>query len=210
MRDDVFEPPTLNGRPLLSIEVVQQWIKEACGRVPLLHEAERLAAEINHYDFLSALWKDTADLKLWRAANPSKLRLARISQALTTLKADLRTEIDTTLEAFPDANGPNLLTMTDLLALVEKLSPAFQKFERRGGGRQKVGWHKIARALGPRVISALESSGLKNAGFGQPTAPAIAVLRSALAHLGVSTSEDAIVDAMRNRTKPGKLGLRNP
>jgi hypothetical protein len=83
---------------------------------------------------------------------------------------------------------------------VDSLAPGFQTFG-RGPGREPELWRRIARNLGPMIIKALKSAGVKRAGFGKPTSPAVKIMRAALDYLDVRKSHDAIVDAMRIRKR---------
>jgi hypothetical protein len=213
-----YEGPTINGHPALSAENVQQWFNQACGHVPPLEDAARVARGVNHYDLFGALWKDTQEFKSRRRNNPSALRIARISKALTTLQNDLPVLIEDTRKVFPDPQGSRLITAVALLDAVNSVAPrdpVVRRVEtalsrsvtaplRQGPGRKPAGWHYIAQELGPIVLDALKSSNVRTAGFGKPTSPAVKIMKLVLDYLGVATSPEAIVEAMRRRPKRRK------
>jgi hypothetical protein len=199
-----FEVPTVNGRPLLATEDIKKWTRAACGKFPSTDSAERLATKINYCDFLEALWKDRSEFKSWRENHPSLQRMQRIAKALAVLKIDLKTLTEDLIKIPPNflrADSSALILNT--LESVDRLAPMFERF-RRGAGRRRVGWHGVVRELKPLVLDVIMSTGASRAGFGQPTSPAVVIMQCALKRLGVSTSEDAIVDAVRQRAKPGK------
>jgi len=198
-----YDGPTINGRPILSIENVQEWFREAYDVVPPQGAAAPIAQALNHCAFLASEWKSTPELKKMRRNNPSRLRGQRIHLALTTLQKDLPGLIDETLKVFPDARTTRLVGVIALLDSVSTLAPWFQAFD-RGPGREPERWRRIARNLRPMIISALKASGVKRAGFGKPTSPAIRIVRAALDYLDVRKSHEAIVDALRIRKKRGE------
>jgi hypothetical protein len=195
-----YDGPTINGRPILSIENVQQWFKEAYGVVPPQGEAAPIAQSLNHCAFLASEWKGTFELKKMRRNNPSRLRGQRIHEALTILQDDLLGVIDDTLKVFPDARTNQLVAVIALLDSVNALAPGFQAFA-RGPCREPELWHRIARNLGPMIITAIKSAGVKRAGFGKSSNRAVKIMRAALDYLDVRKSDEAIVDAMRIRKK---------
>jgi len=195
-----YDGPTINGRPALSIENVQQWFKEAYAVVPPQGEVAPIAQSLNHCALLASQWKSSPEFKQMRRSNPSTLRMQRIHVALTTLQKDLPVLIDDTLKVFPDARSTRLVGVIALLDSVNTLVPGFQKFG-RGPGREPERWHRIARNLRPMIIAALKSAGVKRAGFGKPTSPAVKIMRAALDYLDVRKSSEAIVDAMRIRKR---------
>jgi hypothetical protein len=195
-----YDGPTINGRPALSIENVQQWFKEAYGVVPSQGEAAPIAQSLNHCAFLASEWKGTPELKKMRRNNPSRLRGQRIHLALETLQKDLPGLIDDYLKVFPDARTNQLVGVITLLNSVNALAPGFQEFA-RGPGREPELWHRIARNLRPMIITALKSAGVKRAGFGKSTNRAVKIMRASLDYLDVRKSEEAIVDAMRIRKR---------
>jgi hypothetical protein len=195
-----YDGPSINGCPALSIEDVQQWVKDAYDVVPPQSEAAVIAANLNHCLFLEAQWKNTPEFKKMRRNNQSISRIRRIHLALTTLQKDLPVLIDDTLKVFPDARTTRLLGVIALLASVNTLAPGFQTFGQRPGREPEL-WRRIARNLGPMIITALKSAGVKRAGFGKPTSPAVKIMRAALDYLDVRKSHEAIVDAMRIRKR---------
>jgi hypothetical protein len=203
-----YDGPTINGRPALSIENVQQWFKEAYAVVPPQGEEGKcffkclalIAQSLNHCAFLQAQWKSTPEFKKMRRNNQSTLRMRRIHLALTTLQKDLPALIDDTLKVFPDARTTRLVSVIALLDSVNTLAPGFQTFGRRRGREPEL-WHRIARNLGPMIIAALKSAGVKRAGFGKSTNRAVKIMRAALDYLDVRKSDEAIVDAMRIRIR---------
>jgi hypothetical protein len=195
-----YDGPSINGRPALSIGDVQQWFKDTYDVVPPQSEAATIAANLNHCLFLEAQWKSTPEFKKMRRNNQSTLRMQRIHLALTTLQKDLPALIDDTLKVFPDGRTTRLVGVIALLDSVDSLAPGFQTFG-RGPGREPELWRRIARNLGPMIIKALKSAGVKRAGFGKPTSPAVKIMRAALDYLDVRKSHDAIVDAMRIRKR---------
>lgn len=206
---DGFDGPTINGRPILTIEEVQEWFRAACGKVPSSETAANIARTINELDFISAHWR--SDFREDRNKNPDTLRLKRISAALKTLQSDLPVKIADTLRVFPGAAGGNQRTgIIELLNVVNAVAPAFAKFGPRGrGGRNREPWHNVARNLRPLISAAFESAGIRRAGFGRATSPGIKILSSALGRLNVNVDHETIVDALRGarerkKTKTGK------
>jgi hypothetical protein len=197
-----YEGPTINGKPILGIETVQRWFKDACG-VFLTEEAARpLARMLNDYALLEETWKNTPEFNRMRENNKSRQRVQRISVALAALQKDVPALIDDTVKIAPE--HPGLGAVVNLRDAVNVLAPAFQKFLPKGRGRKPESWHGVIRRLGPMVKDAIKQSGGKRAGFGKATSPAVGIMQSALAYLGIETSPDAIVDAMRGRKKTGK------
>ena len=143
-----YDGPTINGRPALNAENVQKWCEQACcGCAPSLGDAAHIAAMVNHYDFLGALWKNTPEFKQMHQNNTSTLRMRRISKALTILQNDLPVAIDDTRKVFPDPQSDRLVVVVALLHSVNLLAPIFQKFAPRGAGREPEPWHRIAREV---------------------------------------------------------------
>jgi hypothetical protein len=213
-----YEGPTINGHPILSVENVQQWFKQACGCVPSLDDAARVARAVNHYDLFSALWKETREFKTSRQNNPSALRMRRIREALTTLQNDLPVLIEDTRKAFPDPQRSRLLVaLLDAVNSVAPRDPAAAHMKtalarsvsaplRQGPGRKPSGWHYIAQELGPIIGEALKRCGVTS-GFGKPTSPAVKILELVFGYLSFATTAEAIVDAMRKpRKRTKKLG----
>jgi hypothetical protein len=203
-----YDGPTINGKPILSIEQVQQWFKEAhCDAS--FDDAKFIAQALNHCALFAELWKNTPALKASRRNNPSYLRMTRISEALRTLQTDLPVLIDDTLKVFPDRQASGLKPVVALLDSVNLLVPGFEKYKRHGRGPEPERWHNIARNLRPRILDVFKSSG-RHAGIGKPTSPAVTVKQSALTYLGVETSQQAIVDAMRGREQRSWRRGKNP
>jgi len=199
-----YDGPTINGKPILSIEQVQQWFAKAhCDAS--FDDAKLIAQSLNHCALLSALWRNTPALKASRRNNPSLLRMIRIGEALRTLQTDLPVLIDDTLKVFPDRQASGIMPATALLNSVNLLAPGFQKYRPYGRGPEPERWHNIARNLGPRILDVFKSSG-RRSGFGKSTSPAVAVMQSALSYLDVEASQETIVEAMRpKRTRTKKL-----
>jgi len=96
---------------------------------------------------------------------------------------------------------------------LEGAATALQVQERmfvvRRTGAQTPVWHAAALHLGPRILKALEAAGIKQAGYGNSSAPAVGILESALRWLGAKDSKgnaikrDAIVKAMRKLPRKG-------
>lgn len=193
--------PTINGHAILGPETVQQWFVIAGTAIPRLEQAAPIAQKVNNFDLFGFIWKSTLEYKQARQKNPSMLRLRRISQALAILQKELPAAIEDTRRVNPKAEGEGLHAAIALLELANRLEPAYRGFRRRG--REPEGWHRVARTLGPLIRAALESEGTGRAGFGKPTSPAVKVVELALGYLGVHKSCEAIVDAMRGRTKKG-------
>jgi hypothetical protein len=205
---------TINGRPALTPEIVQQWFRAAFDVVPGADAIEPLTQAVNHCAFIESQWKRTPEFDEMRRRNPSTLRARRIAEALSTLRSDLPALIEDTRKGIGDQQSDGLATVVALLDAVNLLVPGFQKFRQRGGGREVDPWHRIARNLRPLILEALRSSGVKRAGFGKITSPAVQIVKSALAYLEVKVSEQAIVEAMRptrlRASRVGKLPSQNP
>jgi hypothetical protein len=199
---------TINCHPILTAETVQHWFRQTCDRLPCPDDAARLAATINHYDFLSALWKESTLSKTVREDNQSLLRMRRIGKALTTLQMALPEAIDDARKVLPPgAQDTGLNAVISLLDSVKILAPGFQKFVQRGRGRKPSRWHHVAHELRPLIVAALNSAGFKQAGFGKETSPAVKIMKLAFEHLCHATSEAAIVEAMRARPPRTKKGV---
>jgi len=198
------EGPFINGRPALTIREVQRWFKDAAKVTPPAKAVVPIAQGLNQSLLFQWLWSDKPTFKQMRRNSAPRLLGRRIGEALRALQKDLPTLLEGTLKTNPNTKSSALAHTHLLLDLVNQHAPAFEKFAPPPPGRAPKGWHKIARKLGPLIIKALKKSGLKRAGFGQPTSPAVGIIRSALSFLGVETTREAIVDAMRNRKKPGK------
>jgi hypothetical protein len=70
-------------------------------------------------------------------------------------------------------------------------------------GRRHSLWHGWALYLGPDLLGALKTCGVRRAGFGNATSPATKILKSALGWLGENVQEEAIVKAMRKLSRKG-------
>ena len=79
------EGATLNGRPALTLESVQQWFSDAFHVVPEVGAVAPVAQAVNHCALLESHWKRTPEFDEMRRSNPSMLRMRRIAEALTTL-----------------------------------------------------------------------------------------------------------------------------
>jgi hypothetical protein len=200
-----FDGPTVNGHPLLSEADVQKWFESVDRQVPG-GAALSIAQMLNHYEFIGALWKSTPELREQRSANPSRLRLSRVAQALQTLEADLPTLLETAHEVLPSERLEEYRPVVELLDQVRELAPRF-RHSLPGRGRGAEPWHMVARKVGDRIVETLVTSTGRRFGFGKSTSPAIKILQSALAYLGVEKSPEAIVDAMRPRRARSRKSL---
>lgn len=197
-----YDGPTINGRPILDIPTVQRWFKEACDVNLTEQTAIPITQILNNYALLALTWKNTPEFNRMREGNKNRQRIRRISVALAALQKDVPVLIDDASKIAPDIPGlPALVALRDV---VNVLAPAYAKFLPKGRGRKPESWHTVARTLGPLFTDAIKQTGGKRAGFGKGTSPAVGIMRSALAYLGIEASPDAIVDAMRGRKKPGK------
>ena len=195
----VYDGPTVNGKPLLTVEVVEQWFKEAYGCIPSPEEATSLAKDINHCAFLSVHWKP--EFNKQRRGSADVLRMERIGLALTALKKDIPVLIANNIAVRP---GPPDERLVVLLSSVSSLEPLFQLYRPRRG-RQPELWHNVARNLGRKIIETAKADGVKRPGLGAPTSPAIGILKNALGFLGLETTVEAICDAVRpTRNRQGK------
>jgi hypothetical protein len=208
------EGATINGRPALTLESVQQWFSDAFHVVPEVGAVAPIARAVNHCALLESHWKRTPEFDEMRRSNPSMLCMRRIAEALTTLQNDLPVLIEDTRNVIGDKQSEGLSAVIALLDAINPLAEGFQKFRQRGAGREVDPWHNIARNLRPLILDALKSAGVKRAGFGKAeTSKAIRIVKSALAYLGVQATEQAIVEAMRTRSrarKGGKIALAKP
>ena len=208
-----FEGATINGRPALTLEGVQQWFSKPFDVVPEAGAVAPIAQAVNHCALLESHWKRTPEFDEMRRSNPSVLRMRRIAKALATLQNDLPVLIEDTRKVIGNKQTEGLTAVMAFFGAVNPLAAGFEKFRQRGAGREVDPWHRIARNLRPLILEALTSAGVKRAGFGKITSPAVQIVKSALAYLEVEASEQAIVEAMRTRTrarKNGKITLAKP
>jgi hypothetical protein len=198
-----FDGPTLNGHPVLSVADVQAWFRTAKCDAPA-DAALAIAQMLNEYELLGALWKGTPALRKQRRTNASRLRLTRIAVALKSLQSELPIIIEDSREVFANKQSASLEGLVKLLDQVNQVTPRFQNFLPTRG-RDVEFWHVVARKVGAKIIQTFKASTGRRVGFGKPTSPAVEILRSALAYLGVTKSPEAIVDAMRpKRTRSRK------
>jgi hypothetical protein len=197
-----YDGPTINGRPALSVENVQRWIKDAYGDhvFPSQGEAVPIVQALNHCAWLEHQWKGTPEFKQMRRSNPSKKRMQRIHLALTTLQHDLPDLIEDHVKIDPDARTTRLVGVIALLDCANSLAPIFQTYG-RSPGREPELWRRIAKNIAPMIVAAVKSAGVRRAGFGKPTSPAVKIMGAALEYLEVSKSPEAIVEAVRDRKK---------
>lgn len=195
-----YDGPTINGRPALNIETVQRWIKDAYGDhvVASQGEAVPIVQALNHCAWFEDQWK--AEFKHMRRSNPSKKRMQRIHLALTALRHDLPDLIEDHVKIDPDARTTRLVGVIALLDCANSLAPIFQAYG-RSPGREPELWRRIAKNIAPMIVAAVKSAGVKRAGFGKPTSPAVKIMGAALEYLEVSKSPEAIVEAVRDRKK---------
>ncbi len=120
--------PLINGEPILTVEAVQQWCREA--HTPELSEtgALTIARALNDLKLQTALWHPA--FAAHRRSNPSTQRLRRIAEALEILRADLPLAIADTRRAEP--NAPKL-PIEALLELADAIAPAAARFLPRKG-----------------------------------------------------------------------------
>ena len=182
------EGATINGRPALTVESVQQWFCVAFKAVPDAHAVAPIAQAINHCTLFESQWKRTPKFDEVRRNNPSTLRVHRIAKALATLQNDLPELVKDTPKATGDKQSEGLAAVEALLNAANLLAPGFQTFLRRSAGRGVDPWHRIARNLRPPILEALRSSGVTRAGFGKITSPAVEIVKSAPAYLGVRSA----------------------
>ncbi len=197
-KDSDDDGPTINGRPILSVEDVQTWFGvEKCIICPEC--AAAIARDLNHCAFLSSSWKNTLELRAARRMSPFQLSMERIYTALRSLQDELPRLIPSTCKVFPIDAPSSTAPVEKLLAAAIEVAPGFQKFAPRGRGRSPDPWHNIARNVGRNIAKVFVENCGKRAGLGKPTSPAIRIVKSALAYLKEDHSEEAIVDAIRSR-----------
>jgi hypothetical protein len=66
-------------------------------------------------------------------------------------------------------------------------------------------WHGWARMMRQAVDSIMRQCGVRQPGFGKPTSPGILIIGALLELAGVEVDGSAIVSALEDRTKGGKL-----
>lgn len=190
--------PTINGHPILSVEDATQWFKEVGCCNPKTEAVLSLVQKLNEAEFVGFLWKSTPEFRAKRRNNPSRVRFARIAQALETLRSDLPVVVEDSLRPLSAVERSEWKhPITTLLEQANAVAPVFQNFLPRGRGREPEPWHNISRNIGSDIKKILLASGRRQAGLGKPTSPTVKVLKSALAYLGVNKSPEAIVDAIR-------------
>lgn len=196
-KNDDYDGPTINGRPILGVEDVQKWFaSEGC--IISAECAAAIARDLNYCALVSFLWKSTPALRSARRNSAFHLSSKRIHFALKSLQHELPILINNTRKVFPNT-PPSLVTIEALLAATNNVAPGFQKFAPRGRGRETDLWHNIARNVGQNITKAFAKYSGRRAGLGKSTSPAIKILKSALAYLDENHSEEAIVDAVRSR-----------
>jgi hypothetical protein len=193
-----YDGPTINGRPVLSLDQVRKWFADAGCTIPA-EAAMPIAQDLNHCAFVSSMWKNTPELRTARRNNPSRLSMQRIYTALKSLQDELPLLIRNTLNVSPKNPPPSLAPIEALLETVKNLEPGFRKYASRGRGREPDLWHNIARNIGRKIASTFTEHSGKRTGLGKPTSPAIKVLKLALTYLDERHSPDTIVDAIRPR-----------
>lgn len=194
--------PLISGQAALSAKDVQRWFRDAYGVIPSAADVAPIAEALNHCRFLEGQWSDKPEFKKARRGNPSRLRMQRIGEALRSLQTDLADYLKDTRKVRPNDKHEELKA---LIKAVDSVVPGFQKFTRSRRGPEPLLWHRIACSLKPLIVAALQSCGIKRAGFGKPTSPAIKIVQAALSYIGVEESVDTICDALRGRKKKGKL-----
>lgn len=211
-------PAALLRRRLHPVEV-QGWFLKATGerrrgRGPAIAPPQEIAADLaNKITSLAVggpldAFHETA-LDSMPFVQLDRPRNERIATALSTLRTDLPGWLDgyktpESIEAqkFMPKWATRLKTQ---LALVSTLRDVVLFIERERifsqylptMGHPRAWWHGVALFLGPDILAALQASGIKQAGFGNATAPAVAILKSALGWLGADHKEETIVKAMR-------------
>ena len=147
------EGVTINRRPALTLESVQQWFSAAFNVVPEACAIAPIAQAINHCALLESQWRRTPELDEMRRSNPSMLRTRRIAEALATLQNDLPVLIEETREVIGDKQSEEgLVAVMALLDAVNLLAPGYEKFRQRAAGREVDPWHRIARNRGPSSL----------------------------------------------------------
>lgn len=144
--------PLINGRPVLTVQDVQNWCHSA--HMPVLSDtaAAEVACQLNHAALLRTQWApEFAEL---RKTNPSTKRMCRIADALATLRNDLPGVLDDSRAIKPDDD----VSLTEaLLDLVQKHQPIIDKFPHaRGRPRDRAG--NIAANIGKLVLKLCDPS----------------------------------------------------
>lgn len=206
-----YDGPTVNGRPILTVETVQEWFREAFNVVPSADDAASIARDFNHCEWLVEEWKPQYNEA--RRNREYVGRMARISKALTVLQVDLQKLYDDTLVAVQSPyNDEGFKAFVVLLDSVKLHEPAFQKFK-KGLGREPEKWHNLARNLGKKICDVAKKSGVNRCGLGKPTSPAILVLKRGLDWLDLDEREkvtlDRVHDACRIPRKRKRRGKKN-
>jgi hypothetical protein len=134
------EGPLINGRPVLTIEVVQSWCRAASMPGLTNSAAAEMARELNDATLLRAQW--APEFAKLQKANPSILRMRRIASALATLRGDLPGLLDDSR-----AGGADVSLTEALLDLVQKHESVIDKY-RRARGRPDDLTVKVATNIG--------------------------------------------------------------
>jgi hypothetical protein len=109
-----YDGPTINDKPALSVNDVQQWFRDVQCLTPSPAEAASIAAMINHCDLFSAAWISTSEFETRRQKNPSMLRMWRIAAALRKLRDDLPRLIGDSRRISPTNPCDGLVTLVVL------------------------------------------------------------------------------------------------
>ncbi len=202
---------------------VQQWFRDATrtargGKAKAIAPTQEIAAALaNKITILAKAWPLSASDAIVTESSPlmraDRPKNKRIGKALATLRKELPGWLDRykTPEAIEERNAAKrafpwlerqlsfVSALRDVLLIIERE----RIFSEPTKGTLRAQWHYVALYLGQPIIAALQASGIKRAGFGNAAAPAVAILKAALAWLGADISEDAIVKAMRRLPKKG-------
>ena len=203
---DEFGGPLIRGRPALTHETVQSWFINARLKAPSIEAVTPLTEAINHLDLFQAFWSDKPEHRAWRNNAPSSLKHKSLAKAIDTICFVLPSLIDEA-EAFrPDGDYQGY---KNLLSSAQYCLPAFEHLLCKKRGRDCQIWHRVARNLKDLFIEAMRTTaGTRCAGFGKPTSLGIPLLRLAFQHLGLHTSDEQIVDALRPPRKRVRRGNR--
>ena len=123
-----YDGLTINGKPILDIETVQLWFKEACA-VGLTEEVVTpIAAYLNQAVIFSAQWKNTPAFNEMRENDEGRQRMLRVSVALAQLQNDLPALIDDSEKIAPGKPSEWVIALVALRDAVNALAPRFQTF----------------------------------------------------------------------------------
>jgi hypothetical protein len=195
---------------VLPPEKVQRWFREANVNAPSQEVAANLALKVI---FLKITWPLERDKKT-RKATPFDDSAKRIGIAIATLRKELPGWLDEyssplwqPLHGFTDepVYKKTLQSMSRLREVIDLIvHEGVFRDHLPVMGRPREAWYGLALALGEEIVAALKASGVKSAGFGKGTSPALRVLKSALRWLGVHEKDDALIMAMRRNRERGK------